>query len=339
VAPPALESPEVDPAADLGSPPSLERAARPLRRAAWRGAAALAILAVLAAVAYRLAGDLGELAPALGESLTLRPGFLALAWPLQTAGWLLLVDTWRRLLGRFGIDLPLRHHLAGCAYSALARALPGSLWAPAGRVAFYHRLGAPALDVGAAVLLEWLLLGLAGLALYAASAPFARAVPPTVALPLAAAAAAAALLLLRPASFGGAARLAARVLRQDPAVADRSAAAVRGGLRGLLAAELVVLAASGAALYLVMRAVAPSASLGDAMSAWALTVALANLLAWLPLTGLIKDGSMVLLLTPLYGSVLVAGAVVVAWRVWMAVCEVSWAVVAWGVGRAVARAN
>lgn len=241
--------------------------------------------------------------------------------------------TWRRILARFGIDIPFRQHLAACAYSALARALPGSLWAPVGRVAYYRRLGAPALDVGAAVLLEWLLLGLAGLALYALSAPFARAVPPGFALPLAVAAAAGALALLRPAAFGAAARWAARVLRQDPAVADRGAEVVRGGLRRWLAAELAVLTASGTALYLVMRAVAPAASLGDAMSAWALTVALANLLAWLPLTGLIKDGSMVLLLTPLYGSVLVAGAVVLAWRVWMALCELSWAGLAWAVGR------
>lgn len=284
-------------------------------------------------MAYRLVGDWRALAPNLGDQLALRPAYLALAWPLQTAGWLLLVDTWRRILTRYGVDVPFRSHMAACAYSALARALPGSLWAPAGRVAYYRRLGAPALDVGAAVLIEWLLLGLAGLALYAVSAPFARAMPPRYALPLAACAAIAAWLLLRPRAFGAAARLAARVLRQDPSVAERSANAVRGGLGRWLAAELVVLAISGAALYLVMRAVAPTASLGDAMSAWALTVALANLLAWLPLTGLIKDGSMVLLLAPLYGSVLVAGAVVLAWRVWMAICEVSWAGLAFGVER------
>jgi len=285
-------------------------------------------------VGYRLAGDWRQLASTLGDQLALRPTYLAMAWPLQTVGWLLLIDTWRRILARFGIDAPFRRHAAACAYSALARALPGSLWAPVGRVAYYRRLGAPALDVGAAVLLEWLLLGLAGLALYAASAPFARAVPPGFALPLAAGSGLAALLLLRPRAFAAATRLAARVLRQDPAVSDRAAAAVRGGLRRWLAVELVVLAASGAALYLVMRAVAPTASLGDAMSAWALTVALANLLAWLPLTGLIKDGSMVLLLAPVYDSVLVAGAVVVAWRLWMAACELSWAAMAWAMERA-----
>lgn len=294
---------------------------------------------MLGALGYRLAGDWRALAAALGDQLALRPAFLALAWPLQTAGWLLLVDTWRRILVRFGVDLPLPRHLTACAYSALARALPGSLWAPAGRVAYYRRLGAPALDVGAAVLLEWLLLGLAGLALYALSAPFALAVPPRYALPLAACAGLAAALLLRPRAFGAAARLAARVLQKDPAVAGRSAEAVRGGLWRWLAAELAVLGASGVALYLVMRAVAPAASLGDAMSAWALTVALANLLAWLPLTGLIKDGSMVLLLAPLYGSVLVAGAVVVAWRVWMALCELSWAALAWSVARLARRAT
>ena len=45
--------------------------------------------------------------------------------------------------------------------------------------------------------------------------------------------------------------------------------------------ELGVLGLSGCALWLLMRAISPAASLPWAMGVWGLTVALANLLAWL----------------------------------------------------------
>jgi uncharacterized membrane protein YbhN (UPF0104 family) len=95
-----------------------------------------------------------------------------------------------------------------------------------------------------------------------------------------------------------------------------------------VALETVVLALSGTGLYLLMVAVAPAASLADAVGASALSVAVANLLAWLPATVLFREGALVAALVPLYGSAFVAAAVAVVWRIWMTAVLASWALIA-----------
>ena len=99
--------------------------------------------------------------------------------------------------------------------------------------------------------------------------------------------------------------------------------------------EFIVLTLSGVGLYLMMRAVSPAASLADALTVAGLTMALANLLAWLPMTGLVKDGAMVALLVPLYGSAAIALGVVIAWRIWVTLVSVSWAGIAAAVAGAI----
>lgn len=276
----------------------------------------------MALLIWRMAAEWRTHGDILRDQLRLDPAPLALAWLLQTAGWLLVVEVWRRILSHLGGQLGYARHLRLYAWTALAHVIPGSIWAPAGRLAFYRQEGLRARDVGAAIVVEWLLLGLAGFLLYALSAPFTQAFPARL-VALLAAAALGAVLLLHPRVFHGALRGAARLLGRDGVP---EGGAFRARDLGLwLLAELVVLALSGVALYLLMLALAPKASLAEAMAAWAMSVALANLLAWLPFTSLIKDGGMVLMLTPLYGSVLLATAVVVAWRLWMALVELSWA--------------
>jgi hypothetical protein len=89
-----------------------------------------------------------------------------------------------------------------------------------------------------------------------------------------------------------------------------------------------VLALSGAGLYWLMRAVAPAASLSAALGASALAVAVANLLAWLPATVVLKEGAAVVALVPLYGAPAIAVGVVIAWRLWMTAVLASWAAIA-----------
>lgn len=356
-----------------------------------RGLIRLAILAAGLAIAafliLRLTTDWRTL-PA--EAITafhldVRP--LALAWVIQTLGWLLVVDTWRRVLVRGGAAvvssgttdvarvtdsttfesvrqeaaihlsspafpprdsevpasppresgppaiqaIPYRRHLQVYAYTSLTQVLPGSIWQPMSRIALYRPLGVPALATSAAVVVEWMLLGVAGLLLYGLAAPLARGTSPEW-VPLLLPLALVAVLLLHPAVFQRLVRRAARWLGQDvppPALAVRDVA-------GWLLRELAVLACSGAALYLLMRAVSPAASLADAMSVWGLSVAIASLLAWLPATALIKDGSMVVLLTPLYRetgvdtgtAALIALGVTLAWRLWSVGVLLSWAALA-----------
>ena len=231
------------------------------------------------------------------------------------------------ILRQAGHTAPYALHLRIYAWTALAHVIPGSVWAPASRVALYRRVGARVLHVGVAVLVEWVLLGVAGLVLYGLSAPWSAAAPPAGAWWLVLVALLA-LSTLHPRVLGGTLRLAMRVSgRRNELPETVGAAFPPGRVARWLLAELLVLAASGLGFYGLMAAVAPQPSLADAMSAWAFTVALANLLAWLPLTSLVKDGGMVLLLAPLYGSTVLAAGVVLTWRIWMALVELSWAAI------------
>jgi hypothetical protein len=91
-----------------------------------------------------------------------------------------------------------------------------------------------------------------------------------------------------------------------------------------------------------MLGISPAASLPEAIGVWGFTVALSNLLAWLPATSLLKDGGMAVLLTPLYAAamgdlgsgVLVAAGVTLAWRIWSLGVLVSWALLAQIIDRA-----
>jgi hypothetical protein len=257
---------------------------------------------------------------------------------VQTAGWLLLVCNWRRILTRSGAGaIPFRVHLESHAWSGLGNIVPGSVWMPASRVALYKRLGVPALVVTRAVAVEWLVVGLAGALLYAACVPFASLFSGSLLAALVVAAVAAA-PLLHPRALHAALAYAARRLGADPETVSGAEQWGARTLAGLILSQMVVLFLSGLGFYLLMLAVAPAASLADALSASALSVAVANLLAWLPATVLIKDGAMAAALVPLYGSPLAAVAVVVAWRLWMTAVLASWALAASGARRLIGAA-
>lgn len=311
----------------------------PLGRREWlRLAAGLAGLGLLAFLAFRLAADWQALPREALRAFHLDPRPLAAAWLLQTLGWLLVGDAWRRMLGAAGASpLPLARHLQLHTLAALTFVVPGSIWAPLSRVALYRRFGVGGLIVAAATLIELLLLGVAGLLLFGLAAPFMHGLAPAWALllvPLALAG----LLLLHPAAMQGALRTLGRWLGQQ-AEPPRAA---WGDILGWFGRELAVLGLSGIALYLLMAGISPAAALPDALAAWGLSVAVASLLAWMPATAFLKDGGMVLVLSPLYleatgdagTAALVALGVTLAWRIWTALVLLSWAALAsWRAGR------
>ncbi len=309
-----------------------------LRSRRWR----LAGLVLVAGPVLALAAAWSALTPELRASFRLRPGLLALAFLVQTPGWFLAVDAWRRMLAAThpdgassGPEDPLRgmrfaEHLQGHTLAALAQVLPGSIWAPLTRVAYYRERGLGALRSGAAMLLEMGLLGLAGLLVFLLALPFAYGVPPA-ALPWLLAVGAASLAALHPWVFGRLLALLARGLRIHPV----PSAPRLGLLARLLGQELLVLGLSGLALILVIRSLLPSAAHpATVLAAWGLGVAVASLLAWLPATALLKDGGMIALLTPLClaaagGRTLPAAALALgltlAWRLWTLAVLLAWA--------------
>lgn len=286
-------------------------------------------LAVVVAVGIALAvvREAGSVDRATFQAFHLDIGPLVLAYLVQSAGWLLVVWMWARVLGPAPPRLPAATHLNLYALSALAHVVPGSVLAPASRIALYRRAGVDGVRTGTALVVEWLLVGIGGLVLYAVAAPFSTALPPWVVRPLAVVAIGG-LVMLHPSVRRPIVRQAVRRLGAPPAASTSLSALSVPALARILVVETVALALSGFGLYLLMLGIAPRASLADAMSAWAMTIAISNLLAWMPMTSVVKDGGMILLLAPLYESTIVAGAVVIAWRLWAIALQLSWAGIA-----------
>ncbi|MCC7019564.1 MAG: hypothetical protein IT332_07410 [Ardenticatenales bacterium] len=291
----------------------------------FRLAAGVALAAVVVGVVgVRLYGELRSVQGTLVRAFRLDARWLAVTWTVQTVGAILMVDTWRRIVAAFGVRARPAQHAQRYALAALAHVVPGGIWTPLGRLAAYGR--ADALAVGAATTIEWVVLGVAGLVLYGATLPWAASAPP-VGVGVLVVVAALALAAVQPAVFRRLVELGGRLTGRRTAVSALPAFDARH-VRFWLARGVGVLLFSGVALYAFMRAVSPTASLPDAIGIGSLAVALGNLMGPLPLTGLVKDLGMVLLLEPLYGSSAVALGLVVAWRLWMIVVEVSWLVLA-----------
>lgn len=304
------------------------------------------------------------LPPSAREAFVPRPQLWALAFLIQTPGWLLAVDAWRRMLAatqpatspvaRLAEEsaasdpatasssalstnalaaIPFAEHLLGHSLTALAQTLPGSIWAPLTRVAFYRERRLGALWTGGAMLLEMSLLGLAGLLLFLAALPAMAGEAPT-ALPALGLAGLFALLLLHPRIFGALLRLLAKGLRL-PAVPTAPPGLTSARL---LTQEALVLVLSAAALFCIVRGLLPSAAHAPTLAAaWGLGVAIASLLAFLPATALLKDGGMLALLTPLClpaagGRLGVATGLalglVLAWRLWTLFVLLAWTLLA-----------
>jgi uncharacterized membrane protein YbhN (UPF0104 family) len=253
---------------------------------------------------------------------------LAASWLVQTLGWLLLVANWRRILARLGApQVEWARHGEIHAWSGLGNLVPGSVWMPASRVVLYRRAGVSSLLLSEAIVIEWLAVGLAGVVLYLVSVPFSTPAAGRTTL-LVVAAGAAAVLVLHPRTLTAALAYASRRFGGAPEPARAADAWGWRTLAGLVLAETAVLAMSGLGLYCLMLAIGPEASLPDALCSWALSVAVANLLAFLPATVVLREGAMAAALAPLYGSVFVAIVVVVVWRLWMTGVLASWALAA-----------
>jgi hypothetical protein len=266
---------------------------------------------------------------------------LALAYSIQTVGLLVIVDTWRVTLLRFGSrPLAFTDHLRIYANSNVARLLPGSLWGAVGRVAWYRRLGVSAWSVSTAVLVEWLLLGAAGLILFGlASTWLPGGQMPDIGL--VAAVSIGVLAFLHPAVFNrlmlGSSRLLQRVRHYK--AADLSSAGQtdmqnpRGSesprvsqldVAGWLARQLMVLLMAGVALSVFLHGITGRTDPLRAVAAMALSTGSSNLLIWMPVSGVVREGLLVLLLRPALPSISLTLAAVALWRVWSIAVTFSW---------------
>lgn len=253
------------------------------------------LVAALAFVAYVLVRDGRQL---LSQPLHLSLPLVGLSFLVACSGYLVAIPAWRRILRSYGVRQPWRDDLRIYFYSALALVLPGGIWNIVSRSAMYGRLGVKGLTVAAASVVETLVSGVAAMAVYAA----ASVVRPELTLwkrpEIGILFSIATLILIQPRIFNRLINWAVR--KKDPQAELLQVHFGLGELAVWLGLELAVVAIGGGAMFTLLSSLTPvsPAVFLPVAAAWAAAVAAGNLFFWLPGTPFLRDGAMLLALTP-----------------------------------------
>jgi hypothetical protein len=252
------------------------------------------------------------------------PSLLAVASLITAATYIYVVIWWLISLGWWGPRPPLLEALRVWFVTNLARFIPGMVWQFAGLVALVRPFGVSAMAATGGVLLQQVLLLIAGTGLVAAAAPsllggWAVHSPPWV--PLASVVTATALLVVvvpRALPFLG--RLAALLLRRPiswPSPPGRALAVY-------LAAMVPVWILYGFAFWLFSRSLLGSSAPDPVLSATAFVASylLGVLAVFAPGGLLVREAALVAALSPSIGGA-AALVLAVASRLWLLGLEVA----------------
>jgi hypothetical protein len=240
-------------------------------------------------------------------------GLLSFSFVIEVTGWLLAVFVWQRVVSRFDVRVPWREHLRIYAYSMLGVAVPGRIWAVAGRVALYERQGVPRLRIVVASMIEYLLIGLAGLLVFGLVAGVSQGGLIWERPIIAAILVVMALLLVQPPLFN---RLSAWLLQRSQRLEALPRPMQYRDLMLWLGLESVVILIGGVAVYVLFSSLStPSPGyFVPIMSAWAAAAIAGNLFFWIP-GPVIRDGFMMAILAQIMPTSLAVLFVLIV-RVW-----------------------
>jgi hypothetical protein len=232
------------------------------------------------------------------QSVRLKPVWLTLSFLTACCGLWLDAWVWHRVLASFGVHQPLRATLRVYCYSAVGVALPGSIWPMAGRSLLAQRGGISGLRVVTASIIESFVIGVAAMVVYAGCILLQPGVKlwtrPWVGIGFTLLA----LVLIYPPVFN---RLSTWVLQRSKRVAEPITINVHlRELIGWVLVEIVMVGIGGVALFCLLSSLTPVPGqiLLPLVMAWAASSAVGNLFFWLPATSLLRDGALILALTP-----------------------------------------
>ena len=251
------------------------------------------------------------------QSIRLDPLWLILSFLTACFGLWLAAFVWHRVLGSFGVHQPFRATLRVYCYSAIGVALPGSIWPIAGRSLLSQQNGISGLRVATASVIESFVIGVSAMVVYAGCIALRPGTSlwtqPWVGIGFSLLAG----ILICPPVFN---RLSRWLLRRTKRVADPIAINVH--LRELVGwglVESVIVVMGGIALFFVLSSLVSvpgqTLLLLPLIIAWAASSAVGNLFFWLPATSLLRDGALILALTPTLPTPLAILFVVLV-RVW-----------------------
>jgi hypothetical protein len=275
-------------------------------------ASAVMFLAMVGYIIFILVRDGGKL---LEQQIHFKPAFLVLSFIIECSGLLIAIPVWRNILSSYGVRQSPHDDVRIYCYSALALVLPGGIWSIVSRSALYQRLGERSVSVATASLVETLVSGVASAGLYFLTTTLHPEISlwknPGVGVIFFVLI----LLLLRPNIFN---RMVNWALKR----ANRKEFYPEVGFGFWKTAtwvglEVFVLVIGGLAVFTLL---ASMTNVSDSMlipviATWAAGSAAGSFFFWLPGTPVLRDGAMILILTPGL-SLPVAVASVLLIRLW-----------------------
>jgi hypothetical protein len=231
----------------------------------------------------------------LTHSFRLDLFMVLLSFIIECSGLVLAVPVWRGILARFGSQLSYREDLRIYCYSMLGVAIPGGIWPVIGRAALYERQGVASVRVATASVVEFILIGLAGLIVYGLAAGLLRTENIWQRPGMALATAILGLVLVQPPLFN---RIIGWLLRRSRRTDEPPVSLRYTDLGRWLVLEGFVVVIGGVAVYVLLGSLveAPPGVLLPVVQAWAAAAVAGNLFFWIPGTPVIRDGAMTLIL-------------------------------------------
>jgi glycosyltransferase 2 family protein len=244
----------------------------------------------------------------------LNPWPILLSFMVQCAGILVAIPIWRQILLAHQLRFPLHEDIRIYCYSLLGSVVPGRIWTILGRASLYRQLGGQSLPVLAASLMETVITGIASMGLYALLTILQPEISlwnnPTLSLLIALAMFA----LIHPRIFKGVLNWLFARTRQ---VVPEQIQYTYWRLMAWVGVEMLVVLLGGFSMYLLLASFTPVSLtyLVPIMAAWAAGVAAGTLFFWMPGTPLLRDGAVVIALSPLL-PLAITVAFVVLIRIW-----------------------
>ncbi|MFQ5652586.1 MAG: hypothetical protein ACE5IY_21850 [bacterium] len=263
----------------------------------------------------------------LTYSFHLNPALVLLSLGIAFSGLGFVVLAWHLILARFGSRLSYHADLRIYCYSILGSTIPGGIWQLAGRVALYERQGVAGIRVTVATVVEFTLLGLAGLTVYGFTILLQRTEtfwqrPEFVLI-----AAALAFVLVQPSIFN---KFIIFILQRSGGT-DQPILPLRyRDLGGLLGLQVLTIVFGGSAIYVLLQSfvAVPIDLYITVVGAWGAGVAASNLLFWFPGKPVLRDGAMALVLAQALTPSLALIFVIVV-RIWTIASIIIMAGLAW----------
>ncbi len=249
---------------------------------------------------------------------------LLLSLGCQSVGVLLAAAIWSDILQQVGVEAGYFFDLQVFCASAVARKVPGTIWYALGRLALYERTRWPRRPVIIALIIEAVMIALAGLVAFGISLGAGLVRIPGISSAKRLSVVVAILVAVATMAHPFIIRYLVKKMRtNEKGESDGQPISMHSGdtWRWLIG-EIGVVTLGAAVSFFSMKSIDVSMPIpfASVLGAWGLAVAVGPVAMWLPGDIGLKDGFMYVVLSPVISGPLAAVATL-AWRLWVTLLE------------------